>query len=84
MGKVMAHMAVVFAKLERDFIRARVQWQGRATLEPRWTEQNGSGSRTSGPSGPVVPLRVVCCLTRVGAFTRSVSFGPTDASLMLR
>jgi DNA invertase Pin-like site-specific DNA recombinase len=34
MGKAMAHVAVVFAELERDFIRARVQRQGRATLEP--------------------------------------------------
>jgi DNA invertase Pin-like site-specific DNA recombinase len=33
MGKAMAHVAVVFAELERDFIRARVQRQGRATLE---------------------------------------------------
>ena len=33
-GKAMAHMAAVFAELERDFIRARVQRQGRATIEP--------------------------------------------------
>jgi DNA invertase Pin-like site-specific DNA recombinase len=33
-GKAMAHMAVVFAELERDFIRARLQRKGRATLEP--------------------------------------------------
>lgn len=34
MGKAMAHMAVVFAELERDFSRARVQRQDRAALEP--------------------------------------------------
>jgi DNA invertase Pin-like site-specific DNA recombinase len=47
MGKAMAHVAVVFAELERDFIRARVQRQGRATLEPagpsNWLRHPSSG-----------------------------------------
>ena len=47
MGKAMAHVAVVFAELERDFVRARVQRQGRATLEPagpsNWLRQPTSG-----------------------------------------
>ena len=47
MGKAMAHMAVVFAELERDFIRAHVQRQGRATLEPagpsNWLRHPTSG-----------------------------------------
>ena len=30
MGKAMAHMAVVFAELERDFIRSRTRGAGRA------------------------------------------------------
>jgi hypothetical protein len=47
MGNAIAHVAVVFAELERDFIRARVQRQGRATLEPagpsNWLRHPSSG-----------------------------------------
>ena len=45
-GKAMAYGRCV-RQAERDFIRARVQWQGRATLEPagpsNWLRQPTSG-----------------------------------------
>ena len=47
MGKAMAHMAVVFAELERDFIRARFSGKA-ARLLNRLNRATGSGTRRAG------------------------------------